>query len=326
MRNLSSILLILCVLIIILGGCAPDAPHDNPLDPASPNHTTNGNLSGKILALNSLTTGIAGALVTIEGTNLAELTASDGSYSFQNVPSGNIIVVISKSLYLSDTIKTNLQVGGSFDTVVHMDALPQIDVASVITSKIDHWYISPVYTDTVTVAVTDPDGLIDIKAVYVQIGSLTFGMAHVAGNIFQTIINDTSLPNQDPQWLVGKQFNVIAIDSENGTGRSEGFYVTRIIESEPIPTNPLTQDTTTHHPTFNWNRPTAVSFDYTYRLQVVNLANGPIWSKGEIPLDSLDYSYRDSLPGGYYYWTVSVVDQFGNSSCSKEASFIVPSN
>jgi hypothetical protein len=324
MRNLQRALLVLCLLVSAFEGCAPDAPHNNPLDPASPNRKTDGNLSGRVLTLNSLTLGIAGALITIEGTNLAELTATDGSFNFSNAPSGNIIVVISKSSYLSDTIKANLQAGGSFDTVVHLDALPQIDTASVVTSKIDHWYISPVYTDTVTAAVTDPDGLIDIKTVYVQIGPLTFEMGHVAGNIFETVINDTSLPNQDPQWLIGKQFNVVAIDSENGTGKSMGFYVTRIIESEPSPTYPVTQDTTTHFPKLDWNPP-VVSFDYTYQLQVVSLANGPLPSKEKISSDTLDYSYPDSLPGGYYYWTVAVVDQFGNSSCSKEASFFVPS-
>ncbi|HUI29474.1 MAG TPA: hypothetical protein VLX91_04585 [Candidatus Acidoferrales bacterium] len=331
MRNFKTILVTLWLSAAILNGCAPDAPRDNPLDPGSPNHTTDGNLSGKVLILNSLSVGISGALVTIEGTNLAQVTAADGSFSFPNAPSGSISVVITKSSYLNDTLRIAMLVGGTLDTLVHLDALPQANNAVVITNKTDHWYPGPVYTASVSASVTDPDGPLDVDTVYVKIDSLTFGMNYNAAlNVYQVTINADSLPNNDLQWLIGKQFEVVAIDRENGIGLSPGFYVTRIIESEPLPTSPF-QDTTTNYPVFSWGR-VIVSFEYTYQLQVVSLAGGTIWSKSEINPgtnpDTINYSYPSSLPGlphGNYYWTVAVVDQFGNSACSHEAAFFVPS-
>jgi len=327
MRNLQRALLVLYLFVSAFEGCAPDAPHDNPLDPASPNRKTDGNLSGNVLIVNSLTVGIAGALVTIEGTNLAELTAANGNFSFSDAPSGNITIVITKSTYLSDTLRINLPVGGNIDTSVHLDALPQVSNAQVVTSKVDHWYPGPVYTASISADVSDPDGSYDIGNVYAVVDSVSFGMSYnnVFGN-YQVIINADSLPDQSLQWLVGKQFNVFAIDHENGVGQSPGFYVTRIIESEPSPTSPF-QDTTLGHPKLDWNPP-VVSFEYTYQLQVVSLAGGTIWSKVGISSSILDYSYPDSLPslpGGNYYWTVGVVDQFGNSASSKEAAFVVSS-
>ncbi len=327
MRNRKGVLLVLCLLTTIIAGCAPDAPHDNPLDPASPNRKTDGNLSGKILTLGLPYAGISGALVTIEGTTSTELTATDGSFSFSNAPSGNVSIIVSKSLYLSDTLRLTLPVGGSLDTLIHIDALPQISNAQVVTSKIDQWYAGPVYTAAISADVADPDGFLDVDTVYVKIDSLTFGMSHTAGSNYQVSINADSLPNQDLQWLIGKQLDVFAIDHENGAGQSSGFYVTRIIESEPSPTHPTFDTTlTTHFPTFDWN-PAVVSFDYTYQLQVVSLAGGTqtlVWSQGGFSSSITDFNFPDSLAGGDYYWTVALVDQFGNSSRSKEASFIVP--
>ena len=313
---------------MIVNGCSPDAPHDNPLDPGSPNRITDGNLSGKVLTLFSLTSGISGALVAIEGTNLAEVTDSDGSFTFSNAPSGSITVVITKSTYLTDTLRIVLPIGGSLDTLIHMDALPQVSDAQVVTSKIDQWYLGPAYTASISCNVMDPDGFLDVDTVYVKIDSLAFRMNYnTTSSSYQVTINADSLPNENLQWLVGKQFDVVAIDHERGVGQSQGFYVTRIIEVESTTNKPQNGDTiTTHFPTFDWN-PVRVSFGYTQQLQVVSLAGGSqtlVWSLSGLNSSITNFNYPDSLVGGEYYWTVAIVDQFGNSSRSLQASFVVP--
>ncbi len=331
MRNL--IRLVLCLFVLNLVGCAPDAPHDNPLDPGSPNRITDGNLSGKVLTLGLPYIGISGALVTIEGTNLAGMTASDGSFAFQNAPSGNTFIVITKESYLSDTLKLSLPVGGNLDTLIHLDGLPQISNSQVVTSKVDHWYPGPAYTATVSANVTDPDGFLDVDSVYVQIDSLVFGMSHITEKNYQVIINADSLPNQNLQWLVGKQFVVSAMDHEKGVGQGLGFYVSRIIESEASPKFPV-GDTilATHYPVMDWDLPpSGLAFEYTFQLEVVSLAGAtpiPVWSsQSGFPASTTSYDFRnsgDSLGAGDYYWTVAIVDQFGNSSRSTEAAFTIP--
>ena len=59
-------------------------------------------------------------------------------------------------------------------------------------------------------------------------------MSHITEKNYQVIINADSLPNQNLQWLVGKQFVVSAMDHEKGVGQGLGFYVNRIIESEAL--------------------------------------------------------------------------------------------
>lgn len=329
MRSSIGVVMILCSLMAIQFGCAPDAPHDNPLDPGSPNYRNAGNLSGKVLTLSIPNTGIPNALVTIQQNGSAQLTASDGSFSFADAPSGSLSVVVSKPSYMSDTLNFTLPVGGRYDATFHLDALPVITNPQVVTTKIDQWWPGPVYYATVTANVTDPDGIGDIvdSTVSVQVDSLSFVMNYSGGTgTFQATINATQLPGQDLQWLVGKEFFVHARDRENGSAIQGPFYVSRIIESEPATTYPANSDTTSANPTFEWSPP-PVSFNYTYSLQVF-LVNAGTPSQVGNPIilgaNFISYSYPDSLAPGQYFWTIGITDSYGNSSRSKEASFIVP--
>ncbi|MFZ1080677.1 MAG: carboxypeptidase-like regulatory domain-containing protein [Candidatus Kryptoniota bacterium] len=325
MRRLNNNFFILALLVAFLDGCVPNAPHDNPIDPGSPNPKTDGALKGSVLSLGLPYSGIPNALVVIEQNGSAQYTATDGSFSFSNAPPGNITLVITKALYMNDTVRIYLPVGGNLDTLIHIDALPQINNAQVVTSKIDQWLPGVVYSAVVSASITDLDGFQDVDTVYVRVDSLTFGMNYIGGNNYQVNINADSLPNQDIQWLVGKQFIIFAIDHENGTGQSAGFYVTRIIEAEANPTSPISLDATTSYPQFNWSPPT-VSFDYNYQLQIYQVNSGtqtPVGSPISISSDSISYNDPDSLAVGQYSWTLTIIDNFDNSSTAKEQSFEV---
>ncbi|MCL5268319.1 MAG: hypothetical protein M1469_09485 [Bacteroidetes bacterium] len=317
----------LVTLCLIISGCAPDAPHGNPLDPMSPNYSPTGVLTGKVLSLSPPYTGIPQALVTIEQTGEAQYTASDGSFKFSNAPSGNATIIVTKPSYLSDTLNIALQTGKTYDEEIHIDALPQVGNAGVVTSKIDQWWPGPVYSALVTANVVDPDGIGDIDSIYVQVDSLAFTMNYsLTDKDFQANIDATQLPNQDLQWLVGKELIVSAVDRAGAVGQSAGFYVSRIIEPEATPTFPTSLDTTTATPAFDWNPP-SISYNYTYQLQVVSLAGGTqtvVWSMSGLSSSDVSYTYPGTLPSGTYFWTAAVVDDFGNSSRSKEASFVVP--
>ncbi|MGO9481127.1 MAG: hypothetical protein ACLP05_05035 [Candidatus Kryptoniota bacterium] len=203
------------------------------------------------------------------------------------------------------------------------DPTPQIINSHVAVTRIDQWWPGPVYMAVVSANVTDPNGYLD--TVYVKIDSLTFGMSEAAGSNYQVEINADSLPNQDIQWLIGEQLNVYAIDRENRMEQSAAFYVTRIIDAEAVPASPTDLAVTTGYPQFNWN-PATVSFDYSNQVQIYQINSGyptPVGTPIKISPDSASYDYPDSLPAGQYSWTITIVDDFGNSSTSKEASFQV---
>ncbi len=315
---------------LAFGACAPDAPHSNPVDPKSPSYNPDGVLSGQVLPLGAPYIGIPNALVVILQDSAAQLTAPDGSFLFQNAPVGNITVVISKQSYATDTMQVTLQAHKSLDTVAHLDALPQVSGAQVVTSKIDQWYYGPVYSALVTAAINDPDGIGDINpdSVYVHIDTLAVQMAYsITDKNWQATIPESIVPNGDIQWLIGRAFQVTAADRENNIGSSQPFYTTRIIEAEPGPIYPVYPDTTTPYPQLSWNSPfPSVSFDYSYIIQVFLNTSGAATQVGNsiaLSSNAIAYNLTDSLPDGQYFWTIAIIDSFGNSSTSREAAFTV---
>ncbi len=87
---------------------------------------------------------------------------SDGNFAFANAPSGNITIIVTKSLFQSDTMKVTLPVGGTVYRSIQLDALPQITNPGVVTSKTDEWYPGPVYMASVSAEVNDYDGFLDV--------------------------------------------------------------------------------------------------------------------------------------------------------------------
>ena len=105
MRSRKKYLLILIFLVETLGGCAPDAPHDNPTDPGYTGQKTDGVVSGIILSRGLHFSPVANALVALEEDGAAEYTDANGAFSFESAPSGSITFVVSKPAYMSDTTR-----------------------------------------------------------------------------------------------------------------------------------------------------------------------------------------------------------------------------
>jgi hypothetical protein len=74
-----------------------------------------------------------------------------------------------------------------------------------------------------------------------------------------------------------------------------------------------------------------VTFSFTYTLNMSRIDAGistPVWSVANVNSQISEYQYpgggtAPTLTPGNYAWTVTVVDEFGNYSRSKESSFVV---
>jgi hypothetical protein len=153
---------------------------------------------------------------------------------------------------------------------------------------------------------------------------------------FQTTLYKYDIPTNTIQWLVNKPLRIRSKDRRNAVNLSASFYISRIIENTATPVYPninlLTQkqDTTGTTPVFQWNPPD-VTFNYTYTLLLSRVESDirtVVWTYSQLYSSDLQIQYHgnnnsDTLSAGEYVWTISVVDDFGNYSRSKEASFIV---
>jgi hypothetical protein len=312
--------------ILLISSCVPDASHDNPLDPASSAFSNSGRLSGNVFSFYQPYVGIGGALVTLQPSGIAGWTNSTGAYIIDGVPSGSMKVIVSRSGYLTDTVDTNALVAGESKLDIHLDALPVVGSCQVVTRKIDQWWPHAVYSAVINAAVTDPDGLGDVAGATLQVDTMKLAMTYVPDQqAYQVTVDAASLPQGSLEWLVGKSATVTARDRIGATMVGKPFSVTRIIQDAPIPLSPTALDTASASPQMFWVQPT-LQFPYSYKIELFRLDQGVptlLWSVANLSSSLSSFQYPNILLTGTFFWTISVVDEFGNLSRSKEASFIV---
>ncbi len=312
--------------MLIVSGCVSDASHDNPMDPDSKAFSNSGALSGSVLSFYQPYTGISGALVTIQPSGVAGLTNSAGAFSINGVPAGSVQIIVSRSGYLTDTVDSKASVGSESKVDIHLDALPVVGACQVLTRKIDQWWPHAVYSVVVSGTLTDPDGLGDIAGASLQVDTMKFAMTYVpVQQYYQVSVDAANLPQGSLEWLVGKQFTVTARDRIGATSVGKPFSVTRIIQDAPIPIAPTALDTAAASPQLYWAQPT-LQFPYSYKLELFRLDQGVpslLWSVANLSSSLSSFQYPDRLSTGLFFWTISLVDEFGNLSRSKEASFYV---
>jgi hypothetical protein len=103
--------------------------------------------------------------------------------------------------------------------------------------------------------------------------------------------------------------------------------LSRIVEITPVASSPAGLTQTGARPRFKWIG-FPVSFQYTFRVDISRFDPTqqfaiPFDSIPGIDSDSSAFSYNKDLPGGDFYWTISIVDRNGNLSRSREAAFTV---
>jgi hypothetical protein len=133
----------------------------------------------------------------------------------------------------------------------------------------------------------------------------------------------------DPQLggIVGHPFVFTARDAEGVISTTDSVYMWRVIEGVPAVASPTALDTVSYNPTLNWQAFTA-SFPFGYQAKVINTTEEVetvVWTSALLQATVRAAQCPDSLPDGNYYWTITVVDSFQNTSRSKQGTFVVRS-
>ena len=314
------------VAALFIGGCTGDAPHDNPLDPKSPGYTGTGVFGGKVTLLNLPETGVGGASISTIPATMTVLTDSAGSFAYPTIAAGLYEVVASKEGFVPETLRVSVGAGGNQYTVFTLDGAPVVTSASIVTTKIDQWWPNPAYFAYVASTITDPNGSTDIDSAWFCVDSLLYPMPYsLTDKNFQLSLTSYEIPSNNLEWLVGKSLTIVARDRQGAMSTSAPFYVTRTIEDEATPVTPASGDTASNSPLLVWSAP-SVRFVFTYSLTVVRTDAGieqTVWSQDNVGSNLRTYQYPSTLPQGSYFWTIAVVDEYGNSARSKESSFVV---
>jgi hypothetical protein len=310
--------------------CFNDAERNNPLDPKSEKFKNVGTVSGQTLTFYSPFTALQDVEVRMEPGSFLSKTNAQGQFFFNEVPGGRYQITASKDGYASVSDSVEVRVGQSTRLEMNLDGLPNITSQSIISCHISRWWPQDdLFLLEITAEVQDSDGISDIEVVLFEIPEMNFSdtlqVIQSPSTTFMTRITESRLPGGNLQNVLGRKLVIKAMDRAGFENSSQPKFLVRIIEQEPEFESPVGDSLDVSRPFLTW-KPMNLSFKFTYSIEVFRVDEGfSSFVESFTNLDPAIFSIQvtQALPMGTYFWTVAVVDEFGNWSRSKEASFVI---
>ncbi|NOX90195.1 MAG: carboxypeptidase-like regulatory domain-containing protein [Calditrichaeota bacterium] len=308
-------------------GCVSDAPHDNPLDIQNGKATFK--IQGKVFTYYPPYKPVAGVFIFLKPTDQITVSGQNGEYAFSGLEAGAYTLICQAEGYAADSVRLNLSEKTTHD--FFLDRLPYFKEIILRTHHLARWFpVEDIYYLELGVKAADPDGIGDLNAVYFQIPELNFTDTLQAGTdagAFGKYLSENDLPVQKLAQLIGKQFTFIVKDDPGFSAVSDPEFLTRIIEQTPVLVSPVgLESVTSDTVTFRWQK-VNLNYDFTYKIKLFQINLGVFTQIDEItgiPPSSASFSYETGLQAGEYFWRIYIVDEFGNTSGSKEGAFKIP--
>lgn len=314
----------------MLTGCFEGAPRNNPLDPRGENFQDAGGLTVQVTTFYAPKRGLGEVTVQTDPGNFTGQTDASGTVFIPDLASGAYTIHASRDGYATQSTVIEVTAGEFSNVALALPGLPEFLDIDINTVHISRWWPPPqeLFRLNLNVELDDRDGLADIESVWLEIPSLDYRVnlsPQTTPGTFSRLIQGDSLPAPLPA-LLGQDMFLYAEDRSATINQSEKQAIFRVIEASPLAVSPRDLDLLdTSSPALSWEA-TSINFPFTYTVNVVRVDNNIqnlVRSIPEIPADSTSLQL-DALATGEYFWTVSVVDAFGNTSRSREAGFRIP--
>jgi len=260
--------------------------------------------------------------------NLVTIADDAGNFRFSNVLPGSYLLISNAPGFLTDSISLNLQADTT--VVFHMDALPFFKKITLTTHHVSRFFPpDDLYSLKIEAEVDDNDGVNDIQLVIYQIEQQNFQdtlMPTTTPGLFSIQRSAGDFPTRSIHRLVGYPFQFIVLDSPGAQVKSLPQYISRIIETIPELTEPISLATISSFPIFFRWQPVFLPYKFTFKIEIYRIDFGIpslIFGQSGIPENATEFQYDIQLTAGDYFWVLYIVDEFGNSSRSREGAFRV---
>jgi len=322
--------LLLVFIVVLSGSCTKDAPRDNIFDPQSNLYENGGSILGEVTGKYPPYDPIPGLLVEVVQDQRFTYTNEEGEFEFSRLLPGK------KNLRLSGdgftTLQDSLEVGsgGTTEYLTVINGEPIIEGVDLLSRHIAHWQpLESEYILDVSALVADKDGSLDIDSVLLEIPEWSFSVFLTRGgepNQFEGIyFNDSFEPFAFPE-IQGVDVILTCQDKSGIWGPEFLTQVSRLIISTPATLTPAGLSVVDSLPVFRWLSFDA-GFEVDYQVDIFRLDESAIpqfiLSSPILTETNLQWQSSLALPAAQYYWTLTVVDRYGNISVSKEASFLI---
>ena len=329
--------------IVLLGwiclsyfACEWTPERDNPLDPNSELYQppSLGSITGEVRNLSG-TSSLSGVMVSLESDSQDVVTASNGKYLIENVADGPHWVSVHKEGYADSSAQVTVVTGQTSIADFRLNALPRFDSVSVTLHRI-RVVPSPDEFVTISARIIDIDMnistlLVDTAVLAVfegdTIGNLNYSNTQITGTFtFDRDFPIAELPISSSQDIIGRPFILTVIDQVGGFSISDPYSIARWLDI-PNPISPI-EITVGPNPTLVWDQ-YIVGFSYIQNIRVFDNIEILRWDSLSVSPGVVQVTVTDTLETTnetypkYYYWTIEIVDLFGNTARSMNTKFYV---
>ncbi|MGH7600563.1 MAG: carboxypeptidase-like regulatory domain-containing protein [bacterium] len=316
---------------ILQFSCTSPAEHSNPLDPKSPVFSANGAINGTVTSYYQPFRPLANVEVRLSPQPLLAFTDEKGEFSFRDLPPRDYEIAARHPGYAAGTLAVSVPQRQSVTATIRLNGLPKVDSVVIVTARVASQPDSIIFFLEVAVTASDPDGANDVKRLTIMASDFAFSdtLAPVGRTgVWQRRFRSDELPSVPlPAWS-GHALHVSAEDFLRQQTTAGPFFIARVIQEVPETIAPVADSLVTRTPLrFSW-RNNPVAYPHTHEVEIFRINAGfPSFFAAirRITAGNNNAVYPGSLlpPSGQYFWTVKIVDEFGNWSRSKEAAFRV---
>lgn len=315
---------LLLLAILFLMGCIDDAPRDNPLE------GKNGlSIKGNVKTFYAPHQPLELVPVRLEPVKVITFTDNQGKFEFTALQPDSYKVLVGGENFGLDSLSLFLKNEKNLNFFV--DRLPVVEEIRIESHHQARWFpVEDAYSLHLSIRLTDADGVGDLHSAVFQIPAINLTDTLAPGaepGEFYAIRDVNNLPVNHLEELIGKEIVFKADDDAGYWVTARHNYLTRVIQQTSQPISPVGLETisldTIH---FQW-QPVYLNFPFTYELEIFQINNGVISMVkivSQIGSEVTNYSFIHQLPAGEYLWRIYIVDEFGNTSGSKEGAFQIP--
>ncbi len=320
--------ILLTITFLLQLSCLGDAERNNPLDSKSSKFSGDGKISGTTSALSG-PVALSGVEVELEPGPFFAVSDAAGHFVFESIPAGGYAIVAAKTGYADSQDSVQVELDAVTQILLRLDALPVIDSVAVSSRHIARNFpADPLVLLEVVARVDDLDGFGDLALVEVQIPALNYSetLAETSERgIFQKILPQSEWPYGVFDNVIGLRIFVRAFDRAGALTVSQPHHLSRIISQATevlAPQGGALFDVANE--VLTW-RALELPFDFSFEVEVSRFfqlgLETVVWTKSGIDKAETSLAIATDLSDGIYFWTISVVDAFGNRSRSLGASF-----
>lgn len=306
-------------ILLLLSIPACDAPRNNPFDPFN-EESPFVILDGKITS-NVNEEPLADVKVTFLPYNISAYSNKEGLYFFDYFERTDGWLRIDKQGFFSDSVLIQWGSQKKKSISLGLGCKPKLTnflYYSVVQTRNNQSNLDNILVKTKITELGNEIDSVYLRYAGKYVKTMSF---NIATKFFETTIYPQDLNFTSVDDFIGKQVEVVIINSRGLETTAGILNIQRVIRTAIEPESPSMQEEIYLPIVFKWKK-FAPGFAFSYLLQIFTNEIEPQLTAQKAFSSSHDnYTFSSYLNPGEYFWVIWSIDEFGNRNRSKPMSF-----